>query len=421
MKGMQNLSGKSTETGFVDNKIKIQHKSFQEGHLEILQNLTASIVGKSIIVEAQRIVKVLDQLIEDIEYCIYLDTELITRFSISKFQKDEKLQLTEETIKILQRQAELEQKFRQYANLQTAIGQGEEMEESKKVESDRLEQALQENFKILRRRMQHIPKEFEILKSMKKNVNNELNDYLHGVKCLRTLMLKKLSITQAEKSIQIKQFENIKSNIEEQEKTKLYLEQDLYKLKQQNSRNLEEMKEQAEKLKQGLNNLKIEKQQNTDSIKNQIKSQFQYLEKNQQTKINELQTELQILKQKFNKLKDENTQEETKLKRIKQIQEQGLTDGVQNYDLVMEESSQKLQELQQECSEIEQQLRDRKSYFAIVDSQKRQEQELEEKFKKLKGAHYIEKEKKMEAAKHIQGFFKSYQSSIKKPNKPKQQ
>ncbi|CAD8164427.1 unnamed protein product [Paramecium pentaurelia] len=421
MKGMQNQSGKSTETGFTENKVKFQHKSFQDAHLKILSNLESSIIGKSIIVEAQRIIKVLDQLIQDIEYCLYLDTDFITRFQISKFQKDEKLQLTEDTIKILQKQADLEQKFKLYANLNTAISQGEEIEESKRVESERLEHLLQENFKNLLRRMQHNPKEFEILKSMKKNLNIELSDYLHGVKCLRILILKQLSITQAEKNIQIQQFQNIQSKIEEQEKTKLYLEQDLFKLKQQNSVNIEEMKQQIEKLKQELQILKIQKQQNADSMKNQIKSQYEKLDKNQQTKIDQLQTELQVLRSRFIKLRDENTQEEIKLKRLKQIQDQGQIDGVQNYDLMMEESTTKLNQLQQDRSKIEQQLRDRKSYFLIVDAQKRQEKDLEEKFNRIKDAHYIEKEKKTEAAKHIQGFFKQYQTLTKKPNKPRQQ
>lgn len=56
-------------------------------------------------------------------------------------------------MKLLQSQAEIEQKYRPYANLDTALNQGEEIDETKKMESERLENLLQENFKNLLRRL----------------------------------------------------------------------------------------------------------------------------------------------------------------------------------------------------------------------------------------------------------------------------
>ncbi|CAD8087852.1 unnamed protein product [Paramecium sonneborni] len=420
MKGIQNQLGKPTENVLSENKAKLQHKSFHGEHEQILFNLTSSITGKFIIVEAQRSVKVLDQLIQDIEFCLYLDAEFIARFQVGKYSKDQKLQITEETIKLLQLQAELEQKFKVYANFNIMITQGEEFDESKKQESEKLEHLLQENFKNLLRRMQRCPKDFEILKGIKRNLNIELSEYLYGIKCLKILFLKELSITQAEKNIQIQQFQNIKSKVEEQEKVKRQLEQDLYNLKQQNSINTDVMKAEIEKLKQALQKLKNEKKQQVNSLQDQLKSQYNILEKSQQTKIDQLQAELQGLRSKFIKLRDENAQEETKLKRLNIIQDQALQEGVQNYDIMMEETIQKFNNLQKECQHIEQQLRDRKQYFLIVDAQKRKEKELEEEFKKKKDAHYLQQSQKTEAAKHIQLFFKSYQTSQKKPIKLKQ-
>lgn len=73
------------------------------------------------------------------------------------------------------------------------VKEGEEVDEQKKMESERLEKLLNETFKNLLRRIQSSQFDFEIIKQLKSNVNSELNDLVHCIKCMRIIMLKKLS------------------------------------------------------------------------------------------------------------------------------------------------------------------------------------------------------------------------------------
>ncbi|CAD8133984.1 unnamed protein product [Paramecium pentaurelia] len=417
MKGAHKQFAKTMETSLGENRVKQQQRSLQEGHQEIIKNLMSTIIGKPTIVEAQRVLRVLDQLIQNLEYCLYLDTEFIGRFQTGKFLKDAKQPLTEETMKLLQSQAEIEQKYRPYANLDTALNQGEEIDETKKMESERLENLLQENFKNLLRRLQHCPKDYDIIKGMKTNINTEMSDLLHCVKCIKIVMLKKLSTAQEEQNSHVKQLEDLKSKIAGQEKTKSQLEQELQKIRQERTANMNKMKEEIEKLKQSIAEVKANKQKRQDQLAKEIQTKYEGLEKDHKTKEDKLQAELQAQRARFIKMKDENTQEEATLKRRKQVQDQSLSEAIQIYDQMMEEYMKNLTDLQSECASIEKQLKDRQEYFKAVDSEKGRERQLEEEFRRLKELHQIELEKKSEAAKHIQAFLQQVKKPSKKPKK----
>ena len=80
---------------------KVQQRSLQENHQEILNNLQSTIIGKPTIVEAQRVLKVIDHLIANLETFIYLDAEFVSRFSAGRFQKDLIQNLSEDTLQLL--------------------------------------------------------------------------------------------------------------------------------------------------------------------------------------------------------------------------------------------------------------------------------------------------------------------------------
>jgi len=60
-------------------------------------------------------------------------------------------------------------------------------------EGHRIENILAHNFKNLLRHLQKYTDDYEIIKSLKTNVNPEMSDLVHSIKCLRIIMLKKLS------------------------------------------------------------------------------------------------------------------------------------------------------------------------------------------------------------------------------------
>lgn len=67
---------------------KDKGKSLQETHKEMLRNIESTNIGKPTIVEAQRILKIIDSLSSNLSIFIYLDTELISKFlDVSKHNK----------------------------------------------------------------------------------------------------------------------------------------------------------------------------------------------------------------------------------------------------------------------------------------------------------------------------------------------
>jgi len=87
----------------------------------MLNNIMSTNMGKPTIVEAQRILQILDKLVANLETFIYLDAEFISKFNDltkGKLSKDLVNQLAQETLELLVKQAELEFKIRPYANLQ---------------------------------------------------------------------------------------------------------------------------------------------------------------------------------------------------------------------------------------------------------------------------------------------------------------
>ncbi|KAM3142601.1 hypothetical protein pb186bvf_005260 [Paramecium bursaria] len=403
---------KTMEQGMGETRKPIQ-RSLQENHQEILNNLMSTIVGKPTIVEAQRVLKVIDQLILNLETFMYLDADLVQRFYSGKFQKDIIQNLTEETLQLLQKQAEIEQKFKFYVNLDQVNKEGEEIDEAKKQESERLEKLLQENFRNLIRRIQHSPKDLEILRLLKSNLNPELNDLVHCVKCIRIVMLKKLSTAEEEQRNHVAQLEDLKQKISSYEKTKNQCEQDLQKLRSERAIKTNEKKEEIERLKSAIAEVKATKVKRQTMLKDDTNTKLGVLEKDHKSKEDKLGTEFDLLKKRFQKMKEENAVEETGLKRKKAAQDQAYFESIQLYDQTMEQGMARLQELQQECADIEKDLKDKQNYFRAVDSEKAREREIEEEFKRKRELHQINLDKKVEAAKHIQYFL----NQVKKPSK----
>ena len=84
----------------------------------------------------------------------------------------------------------------------------------------RLEKQLKDHFLDLVRHLLKVPHDFEIIKQIKSNINSELNDIVHCVKCLRIIYLKKLSTAAEEEESHIRQLTELKEKISSYEKTK---------------------------------------------------------------------------------------------------------------------------------------------------------------------------------------------------------
>jgi len=96
------------------------YRSILETHAQIIKNIKSSSTIKPTIVDAQRVLKVFDELYQRINIFIYLDSEFVSKFldiSKGRLPKDIVKKMSEETKTLLAHQAEIEAKFKPYATL----------------------------------------------------------------------------------------------------------------------------------------------------------------------------------------------------------------------------------------------------------------------------------------------------------------
>ncbi|EGR29595.1 laminin a family protein, putative [Ichthyophthirius multifiliis] len=384
-------------------------KSLQETHKEMLKNIESTNIGKPTIVEAQRILKIIDNLYMNLQVFSYLDAEFVNKFlditKNNKLSKELVQQLSPKCLELLKQQAEIESKFKLYAHLlDQASKEEEEVEEDKKIEAEKLRKMLENNFKDLIRYIRGNNQDFEIIKSLKPNINPDLNDLVHCIHCQRVIMLKKLSTASEEEESHKIQLEELIQRICFQEQKRNNFEQDLKKLKEERQKFYKEKKDEIEKLKAEIGEVKADKLKKANQLKNETDLRKKQLEKNHESAKERLNKELDKLKEEFNKLQVEHATEETKLKQKKVTSQNGLEDNIKQYDVTMEELHKIKKDLEDELSKIKEESESLKEDLAKVDDEKSREKELYEEFKLKKEQWEIQERRKKEASRCILNY-----------------
>ncbi|KAL4491985.1 hypothetical protein ABPG72_008406 [Tetrahymena utriculariae] len=429
---MQNLSKVQSrlhprpegEGGGGGGRTKEKGKSLQETHKEMLKNIESTNIGKPTIVEAQRILKIIDNLSTNLTIFIYLDSELISKFldvaKHSKLSKDLVSKLSQRCLDLLKSQAEIEAKFKPYASLlDQSNKEAEDVEEEKMIDAERLRMQLENNFKDLVRHLRNSPEDFEIIKSMKTNVNPDLNDLVHCIHCQKVIMLKKLSTASEEDENHKAQLHDLEKKIEELELKKNGIESELKKKKEERQKFSKEKKEELEKLKNEIAEVKAEKEKKASQLKNELDNRLKLLERDHLTKKDKLDKELQKLEDDFAKLKQDHANDETKLKTNKRQQQNSLADNIESYDALMKDQHQKKQEIEEELAKIIEEVDTLKQLFMEIDEEKQRERELEEEFRLKKEQWEIQERRKKEAARCILHFLMARKEKSKKKKKKK--
>lgn len=125
---------------------KITQKSIQTVHQEILKNIESTNIGKPTIVEAQRILRIIEHLYENLNRFIYLDADFISRFleaHKAKLSKELYNKLSDKCRDLLTKQAELESKYRPFL---ARSPEEQQLDEEKQKELENLQKDLTDNF-----------------------------------------------------------------------------------------------------------------------------------------------------------------------------------------------------------------------------------------------------------------------------------
>ncbi len=169
---------------------KRQAKSLMEQHAEILKNIMSQQIGKPTQVEAQRILKIMDALLQNMQVFVYLDQEFVQKCGDpQKYRLPRELfgQLSDRARELLAHQAELESKLRPLAQqldpAQKTDAEGEQVDEQKKLQAETLFKEMQDNFMNLVRWLKDNPSDLDIIKHLRPNINSELADLVHCLQC----------------------------------------------------------------------------------------------------------------------------------------------------------------------------------------------------------------------------------------------
>ena len=147
-------------------------------HRDMLNNIQSTQIGKPTQVEAQRILKIMDNLYSNLGIMQYLDHDFVIKFqdmkTQQKLQKDLVNALSAQAKEYLIRQAEIEVKFKPLIQFlentekkQEGEGEQEEDKEKEKEKKNQFERTLNEmrdNFKSLVRYLRSNPQDEELIK-----------------------------------------------------------------------------------------------------------------------------------------------------------------------------------------------------------------------------------------------------------------
>jgi len=201
-------------------------KSIQNNKtVQLLSQMTALNVSKPTNVEAQRILTIIEALIEKVTIAAYLDGEFMGYFSDtskSKVTEEFLSMVTEKTGKMLMKEGEYETKLRPYLLAQENAEKINEVDKSEEgaMPYPELTKVTRNNVRNLVRCLQDNPPDFDAIRSRKRNIWEEYEEFLNCLRSVRVIMLKKLSTSAEEENYHIKQIQELKLKIKDHEAVK---------------------------------------------------------------------------------------------------------------------------------------------------------------------------------------------------------
>jgi len=374
-------------------------------------------------VDAQRIVCVLDALIEKVQILQYLDSDLFNSMNdkAKMAEKDELLnQLTDNSRTQLLREAELELKLKPLLGVQESNVDKTNDESSPTIDFAGMVATTAKNIRNLIREIQNNPQDLDIIKRLRKNTPLEdYDDFLTYLKGLRLLMLKRLSTSVEEQASHDRQKEELDRKIQLWERTKNNKELELRNLKKEKEKYITEKDEELNKLKNQIDEIGANKEKKMKELEQESKRDQDTMKKNFEEKEATLKKQLQSLQDDLKDLRKKNKDEETALRGKLQREEAGLRDAMEQYDTLMGIKEDEIRELETDLMKIEKEIKDYEESLAILKAEEEKEKEIAKKIAKKKELHDTEQDRINNIVQAIQNAWKVYKIKAKPGKKKK--
>lgn len=354
---------------------------------QLLSEMTRANMSKPTNVEAQRILTIIEALIEKVTIAAHLDGEFMGNFSDtskSKVTEEFLTMVTEKTGKMLMKQGDFENKLRPFLLASESQEKTNEIDKSEQggIDFPELCKQTRTNVRNLVRCLQDTPPDLDAIKGKKKNIWDEYEEFLNCLRSIKVIMLKKLSTSAEEENVHIKQIQELKIKIKDHEANKNTKEGELQNIKKERSKYTTERNEELNKLKGDIQEVKNKKKQRKDEADAQSKLIIDAALKAFNEKEAKKKEALKLLKESLAETIKKNKTEEEQLKKKKQQGEAQLKEVIESYDVTMEKKTAEKKDLEKELEKVREELANIKVNLAMAEHEKKKEQEIIEKIQK---------------------------------------
>jgi len=386
---------------------------------EIMSTFSAS---KPTNVDAQRIVCVIDALVEKVQILQYLDSDLFNSLNDkARTQEKEELlaQLTSNTNSFLSRELDLEVKLKPLLTGQESIDKTND-ETNQASEFANLISATAKNLRNLIREVQNNPRDVDILKRLRKNsALEDYEDFLTYLRGLRLLMLKRLSTSVEEQASHDKQKEELDRKIGLWERTKNNKNLELKNLKEEKDKFITEKDEELNKLKYQIEEIEMNKNKKMADLQSESAKDHAAMKKSFEDKDAQLRKQLKALEDDLKDVRAKNKAEEYSLREKKGRDEGFLKEIIDQYDDMMENKEQEINGLETDLQKIEKEIRDYQENIAILKAEEEKEKQIEKKIAQKRELHETEADRINNIVLAIQNAWKNYKVKAKPSKKKK--
>ena len=450
--GMGNV--RDARTDDTQAQANAQKASAKQKNKDHQKELTLSILNaysaiKPTIVQAQRMVKIIESLCEQITVAKYLNYKFVKNFvddealQNSELDSDLVSQLSQNsTFKYLRLLAidVIEVVIKKGGEDAVSEAEDDESggssqnsdsdEEQDNSEEDQAKVVAEENeiqianyqehiasvFRSLVKDLLHKKKDFEIIKALNKTPN-ESEMYVDVVDCLtslRAIYLKKLSTGSDEERAHVSLLNELGGKIEAHEGVKKQKQDDLTRLKLDRAKTNAQKNEEINKLKKELEEVKTRESDKTDDLKKKSEEKLSLNDKNHAQTAAKLEEVLKKAKKELEEKKKQNTETENILKKKKVNAENRLENSIKDYDREMEAYTEEAKRLEEGYGSEKKRLDDLEEDYRKIRHAKEVNKKLENEWEIKLQQFEIEENRKRDAAKYIVDMWAGWKERKKK-------
>lgn len=354
--------------------------------------------------EAQRILTVIEDLIERLEILVILDHSFVTSIGASGAIPAEFYQQLDPTIMgLLKTEAELEIAFANFSGNSNLVDAGS----NKEVEKNAAD--LEDNIRVITKELRRKRDSVEVLRKLKgAQAGEAYSHFLLGMKCLKIIYQTRLSTPAEEEESKRRQIEELRKRIEELEKTQKGLQMELINLDKQRTEELAKKNDEIKKLRDHTKDVEDRRKKDSESMNKESGARMSEKSKAFEDEKKKLMEEVKKLRAEMDEMKAKNLKKEMEIKKDITGAEGTLTEILRDYDQIMEQKTKEYNDEQAKLQKLKDTLKEKQDYYEKIAEERAREVELDRQWREKIKRHDLDRKKNNEAAERVLMFLRAF-------------